>query len=786
MRFLQVLFFLLCFLPFNMKAQEKVVVSGDIIDETGVPVIQALVLLEGTSFGAYSNEKGTYSLRANPGKYTITVTVLGYKTIRQNIDITSNKKQDFVLKEEAINLSVVEVYGKAKSRQMKEGSFSMNSIDIKPIASGLNNLSELVGRSSGVKIKEEGGVGSDFDLSINGMSGNSIRYFIDGVPLSFIGNGMSLANLPVNIIDRIDVYKGVVPAELGADALGGAINIITKKEVRNYLDVSYGMGSFNTHKADLNAQYSHKETGFFLRPTFGINYSKNNYLMKGVEVWTPSSSEFERIDTKRFHDDYFSLLAQLSAGFINTSWADFFSVSASYSLVNKELQTGAVQSVVYGDAERKSDAYNISLQYRKKKLFTENLSTSLSLSHTQDYSIVTDTAYRKYRWDGSFIESSRNEITGRGRTIRHIERPLTIGRAYFDYFLNDQHSLNINYLLNHIQNTRFDDVDAEFERTTDVFGKHITGLSYKQSFWADRLNNSLFVKNYTSHLKIEQRDLASITGSGSVPKSSTTSNWGYGVSSRYRFADAFAVKAAYEHSYRLPRANEYLGNGSTIYPNLRIKPENSDNINLGFFGTINLAHRHRLTYESGLFQRTVKDYIRLIISESEGMSQYHNVNNVTVKGIEGEVSYDYNRVFQAVANFTYLDERNKTKYQANGKPDISYNNRMPNRPWMYGNVELNFRKQNPFGKRDTQLKLSYYFQYSHWYYLTWKGYGSLSTKSTIPSQYINSALLTYSFKNERYNISVECKNLFDRTNYDNYMLQKPGRTFFCKLRLFIN
>lgn len=44
------------------------------------------------------------------------------------------------------------------------------------------------------------------------------------------GSGVSLANLPVNIIDRIEIYKGVVPASLGTDALGGAINIITKQD----------------------------------------------------------------------------------------------------------------------------------------------------------------------------------------------------------------------------------------------------------------------------------------------------------------------------------------------------------------------------------------------------------------------------------------------------------------------------------------------------------------------------------------------------------------------------
>ena len=51
-----------------------------------------------------------------------------------------------------------------------------------------------------VEVREEGGVGSDFDLSINGLSGNSIRYFLDGMPLDTKGSGVSLANLPLSLI----------------------------------------------------------------------------------------------------------------------------------------------------------------------------------------------------------------------------------------------------------------------------------------------------------------------------------------------------------------------------------------------------------------------------------------------------------------------------------------------------------------------------------------------------------------------------------------------------------
>lgn len=491
MRFITgLLFTFICLLPAGSMAQNKVTLSGKVIDQHGTPVSQATIAVENTTSGTYTDDRGKYSLQVTPGKHTFVISFLGYQTVKQSLDIRQDKKQNFTLQESAVTLSSVEVYGKTQTQKVKEGAFAVNALDIKPIVNSLNNLNDLVNRTTGIKVREEGGVGSDFDLSINGMSGNSIRYFLDGIPLDTKGSGVSLANLPVNIIDRIEIYKGVVPASLGTDALGGAINIITKQEKKNYLDVSYGIGSFHTHKADLNALFVEPRTGLIIKPTFGVNYSKNNYMMKDVEIWDEDSRKYILTDRRRFHDDYFSLFGQMEIGFSNKSWADAFFVSASYSKVDKELQTGSVQSKVYGMAERGSDAWNISARYQKHNFIWKNMQLNAALSHTWDYSLTTDTAYRKYDWNGDYIVSSRNEITGRGRSMRHYKRPLTIGRANLDYRLDNHHSLNLNYLLSRIGNDRYDEADTDFEASNDILAKHVTGFSYNQSLLEEKMSNT--------------------------------------------------------------------------------------------------------------------------------------------------------------------------------------------------------------------------------------------------------------------------------------------------------
>lgn len=62
-----------------------------------------------------------------------------------------------------------------------------------------------------------------------GFTGKHTRSLFDGVPQEGVGSSFGLNNIPVNYAERIEVYKGVVPVGFGTDAIGGVINIITKK-----------------------------------------------------------------------------------------------------------------------------------------------------------------------------------------------------------------------------------------------------------------------------------------------------------------------------------------------------------------------------------------------------------------------------------------------------------------------------------------------------------------------------------------------------------------------------
>lgn len=161
----------------SVFAQAKFTLSGTVTDTKGEPVFAAAVAVKNTANGAYTDENGRYTLTVSSGKYVLVVSMVGYEPQEQMVEVRSNKKIDFVLKESSVNLESVQVVGKSKAQQIREGAYTVNALNVKSIINTTQNLSSIVNKTTGVRVREEGGLGSDFNLSINGMSGNSIRYF---------------------------------------------------------------------------------------------------------------------------------------------------------------------------------------------------------------------------------------------------------------------------------------------------------------------------------------------------------------------------------------------------------------------------------------------------------------------------------------------------------------------------------------------------------------------------------------------------------------------------------
>ena len=174
-----------------------------------------------------------------------------------------NRIPDIEIDTQAEELEEVQVIGKSEARRQQEQAYAISVLDIKKAYNSAAPLNKLLNNVSSVRIREEGGMGSNYNFSLNGFSGNQVKFFLDGIPMDNFGSSFNLANISANMAERVEVYKGVLPVNLGADALGGAVNIVSRRDA-NYLDATYSFGSFNTHKVSVNGAYTHRSTSLYI------------------------------------------------------------------------------------------------------------------------------------------------------------------------------------------------------------------------------------------------------------------------------------------------------------------------------------------------------------------------------------------------------------------------------------------------------------------------------------------------------------------------------------------
>lgn len=80
------------------------------------------------------------------------------------------------------------------------------------------DLGEVLARAQGVGVQRAGGLGSDTCFSLNGLTDDQIRFFLDEIPLEFAGYPFGIANVPINLVERVEIYRGVVPIRFGPRA----------------------------------------------------------------------------------------------------------------------------------------------------------------------------------------------------------------------------------------------------------------------------------------------------------------------------------------------------------------------------------------------------------------------------------------------------------------------------------------------------------------------------------------------------------------------------------------
>jgi outer membrane receptor protein involved in Fe transport len=762
-------------------------VLGTVKSKQGESLPGAAVMIKGTSKGTFSDPDGHFLLdKLDLGPWTLSVTFIGYETVSKEITLKEGEKLKvfFSLVPTTRELESVSVIGMSETREASKLAFNITAIDVKQLHNTTMDLSNVLDRVSGVRVRETGGVGSSFNFSLNGFTGKQVKFFMDGIPMDNFGSSFQLNNLPVNLADRVEVYKGVVPIWLGADALGGAVNIVTNPNRRNYLDASYSFGSFNTHKTAVNTGIT-TASGFTFQLNAFQNYSDNNYWVNVDVVPDLTTGLSVPMRVRRFHDTYRNETVIATAGIVNRKIADRLLFGITLGQNKADIQTGNRMYDVFGQRRREGNIVMPSIKYSKKNIAVKGLDLSFSGNFNFGRELSIDTAYRQYNWLGDFVYKGSNTNIKGGELSRNLYRYRNnngLFNANLSYQLSEKHSLVINNAFNTF-NRKGEDLlnpDDEATRQPRKTDKNVVGLGYRYEVNA-RWNTTLFAKEY-----IQKSKSSALLNNEYFTENNKYSRQGYGAAATYFLLPRLQLKASYEKSYRLPENDELFGDVINLASNTSLRPESSNNLNFGVNYTKSIHKVHHFYVDGNLIYRSAQDFIRPTLSTTNGLAVQRMVNlrSVTNSGIDAEIRYSYKRLLSAGVNMTYQNIRNNTKYEGSATVSPVYKDRIPNMPYLFGNANASLFFQH-IGAESNTLTLGYNLLYVHEYYLRWPSQGTAGSKLTIPEQLAHDVSVVYSIANGRYNIAFECRNLTDATLYDNFSLQKPSRSFNVKLRYFI-
>lgn len=679
----------------------------------------------------------------------------------------------------AVELDTVSVSASGDDTSQETSGFNIDVIDTSEYLNGNKDINQVLNETPGINIRSLGGLGSDFNLSLNGLSGKQVRYFIDGIPMENFGSALTLNNMPINLVESMEVYKGVVPISLGADALGGAINVITPNLNEDFVDASYSYGSFNTHRLALVTQASRLD-GYFLRTSGYLNSSDNDYTMKSVPVTDDLGNIIDSTSAKRFNDEYQSRMLTLKAGRIDTSWADEISLSLTLAdNKNQQQHPETSTNIVFGKAYSRNTSQLISMNYAKafEKLTLHSYALAGKIRET-----FYDTYSRSYDWQGNYTEKSTPTQGELGNlSIFELEDKVIRLSLGGDYVLNSYSSLSMNLAVNHLERQGDDKINLQNMRfkSPNNIEKNILGINYSLLLLDDNLNINTFIKQYDYHATIKSDQLTN----GIIENSEQTAdlnNTGFGTGISYQLNDNNRLKISYEKTYRLPEADEILGDGMYIRANPDLKPETSHNVNLGLISLI-APSDIAIKNEVNVFYRDASDFIRYVPDRIiSGI--YSNTKSVEITGIENSFSLNYKQFFDFQINATYQDMLNKSKTDYSGLPDISYNTRIPNEPYFFANLRTGLT----FFTHDyNKVSAHWSSHYVDQYFLYSEGSGDKDHKRAIPEQLTHDIDIEYSMSHEKYNIGFTASNIFDETTFDNYNIQKPGRAYSLKFRYSI-
>lgn len=578
---------LTCIPAFSQSSTIRILNAGN-----DTPVSGAIIILKPLDNPAlkkqeiyFSDERGEVINYSQSKSYMI-IHCFGYTDLIDTIE--AGMSYTFYMEKEEMILEEVVVTGQYDINTSDKSVYNVKVIDPKTIQQmGAQNLSDVLSNQLATRLSHDNILGTS--TQINGISGQNVKILVDGVPMIGRENGnIDLSQINMNNVDRIEIIEGPMSVSYGTDALGGLINIVTKKS------------SSYPFEGDLHLYYESVGTYngdgalFWRRSDHSFSVSGGRYFFDG----------FSPLDTSRYQEwkpkqQYFGTFNYNYSG---KSW----NMGAKTEYYNEEVQNKGNPVLTPYQAYAFDDYY-----------FTRRINQSLFIEQRlkNNAKLLFTNAYDNYRrikntYRKDLVTLGQELSTGSGTQDTSTFDEWTMRGTYSSVLPFRKINFQLGY-------------DIHLQSGSGI--NLVSGIQHIYDFAAfGSLEYQLF-KGFNLRPGLR---LAYNTGYGAPLTPS--------LNVKYDFLDRYTLRASYARGFRSPSLKElhleFVDVSHNIHGNDSLKSETSENLRLTFTAR-NRIGANNLKAEVSFFYNNISNIITLaLIDPSANYYTYINLARYKTRG----------------------------------------------------------------------------------------------------------------------------------------------------------
>ncbi|VAW51382.1 hypothetical protein MNBD_GAMMA06-957 [hydrothermal vent metagenome] len=515
-------------------------------------------------------------------------------------------------------------------------SSSYSVIEAERLRNSFISLPEVLEQEVGVQTLTTGGVGSFSSVVLRGASSEQVVIYLDGVPLNNASGGaVDLGLIALDKVERIEIYRGSTPLELGSPSIGGAVNIITRQSIETSSNVAASVASFDTYKLSGSTSFAKQKNRFYI----GTSYlqSKNDFSYSN-DNGTPANPADDRVEKRR--NDGVKHLSALANWKYKLDKNIDTEIRLDVSDRNKKLpgitNSSAIQTFV------DTQDYNFLAQINARKVVIDNLNFNAKVFYRQKDELFDDSLAQT-----GFFNQRTQSVTKKAGVQTYAEILQTKQQWKFltsySYETYDTES-SIAAVQSDI-NTR----------------KKLEASAESVSYMDDQRFIISLVIRYQSLLD----GIASTTDEFAriepgFEKKYKFINPQFGF--KYRLSKRTFLTANIGQYNRAPSFFELFGGSGLLLGNVDLKQEKSINTDVGYTYTWFKPYSwlHDTELYGGVFYNKVSDLIVRIFN-GQGIGVPRNISDAVIQGVETTLKLMPSPRHTVTANASLIDSVNNSE-----------------------------------------------------------------------------------------------------------------------------